>query len=188
MTVVRCFGDGDALMARYHDEEWGVPVFDDRELFEKLLLDGFQAGLSWRTVLHKRENFRRAFDGFDPEAMARYDAKDLERLLADAGIIRNRLKIEAAIANAQAFLDFQAREGSFSEFLWSFMGGKTLRRRPRASGWGQVPAKSPESEAMSKALKARGFKFVGPTICYAFMQAVGMVDDHLTGCFRAGDG
>jgi len=187
VTVGRCFGDGDALMARYHDEEWGMPVYDDRSLFEKLLLDGFQAGLSWRTVLHKRENFRRAFDGFDPEAMARYDERDLERLLSDAGIIRNRSKIEAAINNARAYLDFRSHEGSFSAFLWAFTDGQTLRRSPRAQSWEQIPASSPESEAMSKALKARGFQFVGPTICYAFMQAVGMVDDHLAHCFRAND-
>ena len=187
MTIARCFGDGDALMERYHDEEWGVPVYDDHSLFEKLLLDGFQAGLSWRTVLHKRENFRRAFEGFDPEAIARYDERDLERLLADTGIIRNRLKIGAAIRNAQTFLDFREREGSFAEFLWSFTDGQTLRRSPRARRWEQLPASSPESEAMSKSLKAMGFQFVGPTICYAFMQAVGMVDDHLAHCFRAND-
>jgi DNA-3-methyladenine glycosylase I len=178
----RCFGTGDPLMEQYHDEEWGVPVYDDQQLFEKLLLDGFQAGLSWRTVLHKRENFRRAFDGFDPEQMARYGGKERQRLLADPGIIRNRLKIDAAIVNARAYLDLTESEGSFSEFLWSFTGGKTLKRAPRS--WKDVPTSTPESDAMSKALKAHGFKFVGTTICYAFMQAVGMVDDHLRSCHR----
>ena len=180
--IERCFGTGDPLMEKYHDEEWGVPVYDDQQLFEKLLLDGFQAGLSWRTVLHKRENFRLAFDGFNPERMARYGEKERKRLLADPGIIRNRLKIEAAITNAQAYLDLLRDEGSFSEFLWNFTGGETLRRAPRS--WQDVPSSTPESDAMSKALKARGFKFVGTTICYAFMQAVGMADDHLRSCHR----
>jgi DNA-3-methyladenine glycosylase I len=180
--VVRCFGTGDPLMEQYHDEEWGVPVYDDQQLFEKLLLDGFQAGLSWRTVLHKRENFRRAFDRFDPERMARYGEEERKRLLADPGIIRNRLKVEAAITNARAYLDLIGSEGSFSEFLWAFTGGKALRRAPRS--WDDVPTSSAESDAMSKALKARGFKFVGTTICYAFMQAVGIVDDHLRSCHR----
>lgn len=170
-------------MERYHDEEWGVAVYDDRLLFEKLLLDGFQAGLSWRTVLHKRENFRKAFDGFDPRVIAQYGDSQRERLLNDAGIIRNRLKINAAITNAQAYLALIEREGNFSDFLWNFVGGKTLRRK-KTSSWEDVPASSPESDAMSKALKAEGFKFVGSTICYAFMQAVGMVDDHLESCFR----
>lgn len=183
MKVRRCFGDGDELMAQYHDEEWGVPVFDDRQLFEKLLLDGFQAGLSWRTVLHKREAFQRAFDGFDPQKVAAYTDDDRERLLADEGIIRNRLKINAAITNAQAYLDLQGRGSRFSDFLWSFVDGKP-QRGPGVSSWEQVRVMSPESQAMSRALKAHGFKFVGPTICYAFMQAVGMVDDHLTYCFR----
>jgi DNA-3-methyladenine glycosylase I len=181
---VRCFGSGDPLMEQYHDEEWGIPIFDDRTLFEKLLLDGFQAGLSWRTVLHKRENFRRAFDKFNPEVMARYGDPERERLLNDAGIIRNRLKINAAITNAQAYLALMEREGSFSEFLWSFVGGKTQRRN-KLKSWDDVPPFTPQSDAMSKALKAEGFKFVGTTICYAFMQAVGMVDDHLESCFRS---
>jgi len=180
--VERCFGTGDPLMEQYHDEEWGVPVHDDRLLFEKLLLDGFQAGLSWRTVLHKRENFRRAFDGFDPRRMARYGERECQRLLADAGIIRNRLKIEAAITNARAYLELCEQEGAFSEFLWSFTGGRTLKSSPRS--WKDVPSSTPESDAMSKALKARGFTFVGTTICYAFMQAVGIVDDHLRSCHR----
>ena len=180
---IRCYGTGDPIMERYHDEEWGVPVYDDRLLFEKLLLDGFQAGLSWRTVLHKRDNFRVAFDGFHPEVIAGYGDPERERLLSDAGIIRNRLKINAAITNAQAYLALRDREGSFSEFLWGFVGGETLRR-PQLRTWDDVPSSSPESDAMSKALKAEGFKFVGTTICYAFMQAVGMVDDHLESCFR----
>lgn len=182
--IVRCFGTGDPLMERYHDEEWGVPIYDDRLLFEKLLLDGFQAGLSWRTVLHKRENFRKAFNGFNPEKMARYGDSQRKRLLNDAGIIRNRLKIEAAITNAQAYLRYLEEQGSFSDFLWSFTGGKTLRRK-RIRSWDDVPTSTPESDQMSKALKAAGFKFVGTTICYAFMQAVGMVDDHLDSCFRS---
>jgi DNA-3-methyladenine glycosylase I len=181
--VVRCFGTGDPLMEAYHDEEWGVPVFDDRLLFEKLILDGFQAGLSWRTVLHKRENFCRAFEGFDPEKIARYGERQRKRLLNDAGIIRNRLKIDAAITNARAYLALVERKGSFSDFLWSFTGGETLRRK-RIKSWADVPTSTPESDAMSKSLKAEGFKFVGTTICYAFMQAVGMVDDHLESCFR----
>jgi DNA-3-methyladenine glycosylase I len=170
-------------MEQYHDDEWGVPVHDDHLLFEKLLLDGFQAGLSWRTVLHKRENFRRAFDGFDAGKMARYGESHRKRLLNDAGIIRNRLKIEAAITNAQAYLRLLEEQGSFSDFLWSFTGGVTLWGKGLKS-WEDVPASTPESDAMSKALKGAGFKFVGPTICYAFMQAVGMVDDHLESCFR----
>jgi len=170
-------------MEQYHDQEWGVPVYDDRLLFEKLLLDGFQAGLSWRTVLHKRENFRKAFEGFQPELMALYDDRDRERLLQDAGIIRNRLKVNAAITNAQAYLLLVDREGSFSDFLWSFTHGKTLRRK-KIRSWDDVPTSTLESDAMSKALKAEGFKFVGTTICYAFMQAVGMVDDHTEDCFR----
>jgi DNA-3-methyladenine glycosylase I len=183
MAIKRCFGDGDPLMSYYHDEEWGVPVLDDRRLFEKLILDGFQAGLSWRTVLYKREAFQAAFDGFEPERIAAYTDKDRARLLANEGIIRNRLKIDATISNAQAYLDL-ARQGiSFSELLWSFVGGQP-QRGPQASSWDQARKVSPEAEAMSKVLKSHGFKFVGPTICYAFMQAVGMVDDHLTNCFR----
>jgi DNA-3-methyladenine glycosylase I len=170
-------------MEQYHDEEWGVPVYDDRLLFEKLLLDGFQAGLSWRTVLHKRENFRRAFEGFVPEKMARYGDRERDRLLKNAGIIRNRLKINAAISNAQAYLDLLEERGSFSDFLWSFTGGVILQGKGLKS-WEDVPASTTESDAMSNALKAAGFKFVGSTICYAFMQAVGMVDDHLESCFR----
>jgi DNA-3-methyladenine glycosylase I len=170
-------------MEAYHDLEWGVPVHDSRALFEKLLLDSFQAGLSWRTILHKREAFRRAFHGFDPQRLARYTARDRARLLADAGIVRNRLKIEAAISNAKAYLRLEDELGSFADYLWRFTGGRTLRgRAPRT--WARVPTHSPESDAMAKDLKAHGFRFVGTTICYAFMQAVGMVDDHLVGCFR----
>ena len=182
-TVHRCFGTGDPLMEAYHDLEWGVPVHDSRALFEKLLLDSFQAGLSWRTILHKRENFRRAFRGFDPERLARYTARDRTRLMADAGIVRNRLKIEAAISNARAYLKLESELGSFAEYLWGFTGGTTLRRRaPRT--WANMPTHSLESDAMARDLQARGFRFVGTTICYAFMQAVGMVDDHLVSCFR----
>ncbi len=181
--IKRCFGTGDPLMEKYHDEEWGVPVHDDRLLFEHLLLDSFQAGLSWRTVLHKRENFRSAFHGFDPERIANYNDRDRARLLADAGIIRNKLKVNAAITNAQAYLDIMNRPGSFSDFLWSFTEGETLMGS-LAKSWQEITTSNPESEAMSKALKAHGFKFVGSTICYAFMQAVGIIDDHLVDCFR----
>ena len=172
----------DPLYLAYHDEEWGVPLTDDRALFELLLLEGAQAGLSWYTVLKKRENYRRAFDGFDPERIARYDARKRKALLNDAGIIRNRLKIEAAVINARAFLAIMDEEGSFAEFLWKHVGGGPIQRRRRRPS--DVPVSTPESDAMSKDLKRRGFKFVGTTICYAFMQASGMVNDHLTGCFR----
>jgi DNA-3-methyladenine glycosylase I len=180
---VRCFGEGDPLMAAYHDEEWGVPVHDDRLLFEHLILDCFQAGLSWSIILNKRKNFRRAFHGFNPKKIARYSDEDVMRLLADAGIVRNRMKIEATIQNAQAYLEIQEAYGSFDRYLWQFTNYKTLRG-PGAMCWDEVPTSSPESDAMSIDLKAHGFKFVGTTICYAFMQAVGMVDDHLVGCFR----
>jgi DNA-3-methyladenine glycosylase I len=182
-TRRRCWGTGDPLMEAYHDLEWGTPVRDDRLLFEHLTLDCFQAGLSWRTILYKREAFRRAFDGFDPERIARYGKADVARLLRDAGIIRNRLKIEAAIANARAYLTMRDVGESFSDFLWSFTGGGT-RLSKTARRWQDIPAHSPESDAMAAALKQRGFRFVGTTICYAFMQAVGMVDDHMAGCFR----
>ncbi len=181
--LVRCWGDDDPLMAAYHDDEWGVPVHDDRSLFEYLALDGFQAGLSWRTILHKREAFRRAFEGFDPKVVARYGDVERERLLADAGIVRNRLKIDATITNAAALLEVQREFGSFDRYIWGFTQNKTLRGKP-ARTWDAIPTTNPEAEAMSADLKKRGFKFVGPTICYAFMQAVGMVDDHLVGCFR----
>ncbi len=180
--VTRCsWAAGDELMARYHDREWGVPVRDDRELFAKLVLDGFQAGLSWAIILRKRPGFLRAFDGFDPAAMARYTAPRVRRLLGDPGIVRNRLKVEAAVANARAFQRFQ-ETGEFGVFLWDFVGGTPRQHRRRALG--QIPAQTPASERMSRALRQLGFKFVGPTICYAFMQAVGMVNDHLVTCFR----
>ena len=174
----------DPLMVAYHDHEWGVPCHDDRELFERLILEGFQAGLSWSTILRKREAFRRAFDGFDPERVAAYGPADVERLLADPGIVRNRLKVAAATRNAQAFLAVRAEAGSFDRYVWSFVCGAPLRR-PVPPTWAEVPATTPESDALSKDLKRRGFTFVGSTICYAFMQSVGMVDDHVQGCWRA---
>ncbi len=173
----------DPLYVQYHDEEWGVPVHDDRLLFEMLILEGAQAGLSWATILKRRESYRAAFDHFDAKKIARYDAKKSKALMADPGIIRNRLKIAATIDNASAFLEAQKEFGSFDRYIWSFVGGKTKRNRPKAMG--EIQSSSPEAEAMSRDLKKRGFRFVGPTICYAFMQAVGMVDDHMTGCFRA---
>ncbi len=179
----RCFGADDPLMRAYHDEEWGVPVHDDRLLFEHLVLDGFQAGLSWRVILHKREAFRRAFAGFDPQTMAHFGVRQVERLLADPGIVRNRQKVEAAIGNARALLRLWEQGISFDGFLWRYTDGCTLKGPP-ARSWQELPTRSAESEAMSRDLKAQGFKFVGPTICYAFMQAVGMVDDHLVSCFR----
>jgi len=174
---------GDALYRQYHDEEWGVPEYDGRALFEKLILDGFQAGLSWRTILYKRENFRRAFDGFDVEKIARYSPKKVDRLLQDEGIIRSRAKIEAAIGNAKSWLKImESRDDGFSGLLWDFVGGG-----PRVNRWAHfrdAPTTSPEAEAMSKELKRLGFKFCGPTILYAFMQATGMVNDHESACPR----
>lgn len=182
----RCtWANAHPLYAQYHDREWGVPVHNDRTWFEFLVLEGFQAGLSWLTILRKRQDFRRAFADFDPAKVARYTKRDVNRLLGDKGIIRNRLKIEAAITNAKAFLTVQNEFGSFDAYIWQFTGGKTLRRKRRARTWAELPTQSPESRAMSKDLKRRGFRFVGPTICYAHMQACGMVDDHLAGCFRA---
>jgi DNA-3-methyladenine glycosylase I len=169
-------------MVVYHDQEWGVPVRDDRELFEHLALDGFQAGLSWSTILNKREHFRRAFDGFDPERVARYNSRSVTRLLGDAGIVRNRQKIEATIRNARAYLAFRETRGSFGEFLWDVVDGTTKQNRWRTLE--QLPARTRESDRMSAALKEIGFSFVGSTICYAFMQAVGMVNDHIVRCFR----
>jgi DNA-3-methyladenine glycosylase I len=166
----------------YHDEEWGVPVHDDRTLFEFLTLEGAQAGLSWTTILKKRENYREAFDDFRAEKIARYGARDVKRLLANPGIVRNRLKIAATIQNAKAFLAVRKEFGSFDSYLWSFVGGKPRQNRWRRMS--QVPAHTPESDAMSRDLARRGFKFVGSTICYALMQAVGMVNDHLVGCPR----
>jgi DNA-3-methyladenine glycosylase I len=170
------------LYLRYHDEEWGVPVHDDRRLFEFLVLEGAQAGLSWSTILNKRENYRRAFDGFDPKIVARYDRRKIQRLLRDPGIVRNKLKIASTVENAKAFLRVQEEFGSFDRYIWRFVGGKP-RVNARKS-MKQVPARTDESDAMSKDLKKRGFNFVGSTICYAFMQAVGMVNDHLVECFR----
>ena len=183
MTPERCgWVNDDPLYVAYHDEEWGVPVHDDRMLFEMLTLEGAQAGLSWYTILRKREAYRRAFDGFDAERIARYDDRKTASLLADPGIVRNRLKVHATIGNARAWLDLRASGIGLSEFLWDLTGGT-----PVVNAWRRledVPASTPVSEAMSKALKRRGFRFVGPTICYAFMQAVGMVNDHVTSCFR----
>lgn len=173
---------GDQLMIRYHDEEWGVPLHDDLKIFEFLVLDAFQAGLSWRTVLHKRENFRKALHNFDPERIADYNEADYERLMNDAGIIRNKAKIRGTIINAQNFLKVQTEFGSFDRYIWSFTSGKTIDNRLLTLAAMQVS--SPESDAMSKDLVRRGFKFVGTTICYAFMQAAGMVNDHLVQCHR----
>lgn len=170
------------LMIRYHDEEWGVPIHDDIRLFEFLILEGAQAGLSWQTVLNKRENYRKAFHNFDPVKIARYSRKEVQRLLRDPGIIRNRLKIEAAITNAKMFLEIQRQFGSFDKYIWAFVGGKPIKHA--FTSLRQIPATTKESDAMSKDLLKRGFRFVGPTICYAFMQAVGMVNDHTQGCFR----
>ena len=172
----------DDLMIAYHDEEWGVPLHDDRKLFEFLVLDAFQAGLSWRTILHKRENFRLAFDGFDAQLIARYKKRKIGQLLENAGIVRNRMKIEATVANAKAFLRVQSEYGSFDSYIWQFVGGQPKQNRWRSLK--RLPASTPDSDRMSKDLKERGFKFVGTTICYAFMQAAGMVNDHLVKCFR----
>ena len=179
----RCAWPGaDPLYLAYHDDEWGVPVRDDRLLFEKLTLDGFQAGLSWITILRKRDGFRRAFEGFDPERIALWGDAEVQRLLGDAGIVRHRGKIEATLGNARAWVALRAGGETFSDFLWSFVGGETLVNHWRARD--ARPSSTPESVAMSKALKKRGFRFCGPTICYAFMQAVGMVNDHLVECYR----
>jgi DNA-3-methyladenine glycosylase I len=172
-------------MVEYHDKEWGVPVHDDRKLFEFLILEGAQAGLSWQTVLNKRENYRRAFDDFDARKIALYGEKEVERLLGDAGIIRNRLKIAATIQNARNFLEIQKEFGSFDAYIWQFVGGKPLDDKIKSMK--EIPAKTRESDAMSRDLLKRGFKFVGSTICYAFMQAVGMVNDHQVDCFRYGE-
>ena len=172
----------DALMQEYHDAEWGVPVWDDRKHFEFLVLESAQAGLSWRTVLHRREGYRKAFAGFDPVKVAKFTPKDVERLVGDAGIIRNRLKIESAINNAARFLEVKQTFGTFSTYIWGFVGGK-----PKVNRWKmltQVPATTPDSDALSKDLKVRGFKFVGSTVIYAHMQATGLVNDHMVGCHR----
>ncbi len=185
--VIRCSWTGDdPLYIAYHDQEWGVAVHDSQQLFEKLILDGFQAGLSWITILRKRDNFLKAFDGFDPERIAQYDDSDIERLMKNTGIIRNRLKIKAAITSSQAYLRMEQEQlGSFSDFIWSFTEGKIIRNS--WDSYEQPPTTTPQSEAMSKALKKKGFKFCGPTICYAFMQAVGIVNDHNKCCFRHGE-
>jgi len=181
--VKRCAWVGEEpLYVAYHDREWGVPLHDDRKLFEFLVLEGAQAGLSWLTVLRKREGYRKAFAAFDPEAVARFNRRSVERLLRDPGIVRNRQKVEAAIGNARAFLAVQEEFGSFDRYVWRFVGGKPIQNRWRTMR--EVPAKTPESEAMSLGLVRRGFRFVGPTICYAHMQATGMVNDHQTDCFR----
>ena len=182
MKSVPCPWPRNPLDLAYHDTEWGVPLHDDRALFELLILEGAQAGLSWSTILAKRENYRRAFDHFDAEKIARYDAKKIAALLADAGIVRNRLKIAATIGNARAYLALHREPGGFDRFLWSFVGGRPLVHRRRAMS--EIPTRSPESDALRKALLAHGFKFVGTTICYAFMQASGMVNDHLITCPR----
>ena len=183
VELVRCqWASGDERTIRYHDEEWGVPVHDDRRLFEFLILEGAQAGLSWDTILNKRENYRSAFDQFDVRRVAAYDRRKMQRLLKDPGIVRNRLKISSAVGNANAFLRVAEEFGSFDRYIWRFVGGKPRVNSRKSPG--QVPAKTEESDVMSKDLKARGFNFVGSTICYAFMQAVGMVNDHLVKCFR----
>jgi DNA-3-methyladenine glycosylase I len=182
--VIRCEWARSELMIRYHDEEWGVPAHDDSTLFEFLILEGAQAGLSWEMILNKRENYRAAFDGFDARRVALYDKRKIAQLLKNPGIVRNRLKIASAVRNAQALLRVQEEFGSFDRYVWQFVDG-----RPRVNRWksrGRVPARTVQADAMSKALKKRGFNFVGSTICYAFMQAVGMVDDHVVKCFRHG--
>jgi DNA-3-methyladenine glycosylase I len=182
-SLVRCpWAGNDPLMIAYHDDEWGIPCHDDQQLFERLLLEGFQAGLSWATILRKRAAFSQAFDRFDPAIVAGYNTDDVARLMADAGIVRNRLKIESAITNAQAFLATREAFGSFDAYIWQFaLPGPGARPRTHAD----IPATTPASDAMSKALKQRGFRFVGSTICYAFMQSAGLVDDHTADCFRA---
>ena len=183
MDKTRCGWEGNTeLMIRYHDSEWGVPVHDDRKWFEFLTLDAFQAGLSWAGILGKRENFRAAFDNFDPILIAKYDAQKVAQLLQDPGIVRNKSKITCTISNAQRFLKIQQEYGSFDQYIWQFTDGKTILNQWQELS--QVPASSPESDAMSKALRSRGFKFVGSIICYAIMQAAGMVNDHLVSCFR----
>src|SRR5512133_2351974 len=180
--LIRCSWAKGERYIQYHDEEWGVPVHDDRTLFEFLILEGAQAGLSWTTILNKRDNYRKAFDGFRPEKIARYGVREVKRLLGDAGIVRNRLKIVAAIENAKTFLAVRKEFGTFDAYLWSFVGGKPIQNR-----WNRmadVPARTAESDAMSRDLQRRGFKFVGSTICYALMQATGMVNDHLVTCPR----
>ncbi|MGV6827136.1 MAG: DNA-3-methyladenine glycosylase I [bacterium] len=184
--IVRCgwVGDDD-LYRQYHDEEWGVPEWDDQALFEKLILDGAQAGLSWITILRKRDNYREAFDQFDVEKIARYDERKIQQLMQNAGIVRNQLKIRSTVGNAQAYLEILEGPGSFSDFLWQFVDGEPVQNAWQSVK--EIPVNTVESDAMSKALKQKGFKFVGTTICYAFMQAVGMVNDHTVDCFRYSD-
>ena len=177
----RCFGTGDPLYERYHDEEWGIPVHDDRKLFEFITLEGAQAGLSWSTILKRREGYRKAFKNFDAQKVAKFTSADVKRLMNDVGIIRNRLKIESTISNAKVFLVVQKEFGSFDRYIWQFTKGKTIKNRVKRGQW---QATSKESDAMSKDLKKRGFRFVGSTICYAFMQAVGIVNDHSTDCWK----
>jgi DNA-3-methyladenine glycosylase I len=179
---VRCGWASGELLVRYHDEEWGVPVHDDRALFEFLILEGAQAGLSWNTILNKRDNYRQAFAGFDPQRVARYDQRKIAQLLRNPGIVRNQLKIASAIGNAKAFLKVQKEFGSFDRYIWQFVEGKPRLNSPRSLK--QIPARTPDSDAISQDLKRHGFNFVGSTICYAFMQAVGMVNDHVVACFR----
>jgi DNA-3-methyladenine glycosylase I len=181
-AIRRCSWGKSEPSVTYHDTEWGVPLHDDRRLFEFLVLEGAQAGLSWETILKKRDNYRKAFNRFDARKIAKYDDREIDRLLSDSGIVRNRLKIAAAIQNAKSFLAVQKEFGTFDAYIWQFVGGKPKVNRVRSPQ--EVPVETPESQAMSKDLIRRGFKFVGPTICYAFMQAVGMVNDHLTTCFR----
>lgn len=178
----RCAWAGEGLMCEYHDSEWGVPVHEDRALLEAVILDGAQAGLSWSTILNKRENYRAAFCGFDPVAVARFDESRIAALLRDPGIVRNRLKVRSAVGNARAFLAVQEEFGSFDAYIWRFVGGRTIQNAFRSLE--EIPPETPESAAMSRDLRTRGFRFVGPTICYAVMQAVGMVNDHTTDCFR----
>jgi len=183
--IIRCDWAGtDPLYVAYHDDEWGMPVYDDQELFDRLMLEGFQAGLSWITILRKRENFHRAFDGWNPEIIAGYGEADIARLLADPGIIRNRIKVNGAVGNARAYLAIRDAGESFSGLLWDFVGGEPIVNQPVTLS--DVPVSTPEAAAMSKELKRRGFTFVGPTICYAFMQSAGLVDDHLVGCVNKG--
>lgn len=170
------------MLIEYHDKEWGVPAHDDRKLYEFLVLEGAQAGLNWRTILSKRENYRRVFANFDPSKVAQFTARDIKRLLADSGIVRNKLKVAAAITNAQKMLEIQKEYGSFDRYIWQFVDGKPIKNK--FSSVSDIPASSKESDAMSKDLKKRGFKFIGSTICYAFMQAVGLVNDHTINCFR----
>lgn len=183
MAEKRCvWGDSHPLYVDYHDKEWGAPVHDDQKLFELLILEGAQAGLSWLTILKKRENYRKAFDDFQPALVAKYTPKKIEKLLQDEGIIRNRRKVESAVHNARIFMDVQKEFGSFDKYIWGFVNGKTIKNRFKNGG--EIPAETDESRKMSKDLKKRGFKFVGPTICYAYMQSAGLVNDHVTSCFR----